>query len=210
LVAVPCATADFSWSGLVCEQVRGLKRPFLVIRGAKGFAACGYVNPDGAAAVGDACATFSGVGTHEDILHAKAVAVTPQAVQLGASVGMLGCDFLDLVRGDVAPTPPTPATTPIGNPSEGATPFGWSDFVCSSVPGLKRPFLVICSQKGFAGCGYMSTSGATKCGDAFALFRGVSVHHDILDAKVVEVSEAAKELGSKPGMTGREYLALIR
>ena len=38
--------ASFDWAGLVCEEVRGLNRPFLVIRGALGFAACGYVSAD--------------------------------------------------------------------------------------------------------------------------------------------------------------------
>ena len=217
----PCsANVDFDWSGLVREQVTGLKRPFLLIRGAGGFAACGYVNIDGACAVGDACATFSGVSVHDDILSAAAVAVTPQAAALGAHAGMLGCEFLALVRRSAdgnssAVLPPLPVTTfdaPTGAPVTGADLFDWSGFECTSVPGLKRPFLVIKSLRtgGYAGCGYMSTAGATKCSDAFALFRGVSVHHDMLGAKLLEVSEAAKALGAVPGMLGREYLELIR
>ena len=222
LAAAPCSSsigssaASFSWAGLVREQVVGLKRPFLVVRGAGGFAACGYVNVEGAAKVGDACATFTGVATHDDILDAQAVAVTPQAAALGARVGMRGREFLELVRGSGgAAIPPTPAAElghPIGSPADGAAPFDWSAFECTSVPGLKRPFLVIKSARtgGYAGCGYMSTPGATKCGDAFALFHGVSTHHDILDAKVIEVSEPAKALGAVPGQTGREFLNLIR
>ena len=56
----------------------------------------------------------------------------------------------------------------------------------------------------------MSTAGANKCGDAFALFRGVSTHADFLAAKVLEVSEAAQKLGAEEGMTGRAYLELLR
>jgi uncharacterized protein YunC (DUF1805 family) len=226
LAAAPCSSrtstsssssaASFSWAGLVREQVVGLQRPFLVVRGAGGFAACGYVNIEGAAKVGDACATFTGVATHDDILDAQAVAVTPQAAALGARAGMRGRAFLELVRGSGgAVIPPTPAAElgrPIGSPADGAAPFDWSAFECTSVPGLKRPFLVIKSARtgGYAGCGYMSTPGATKCGDAFALFHGVSVHHDILDAKVIEVSQPAKALGARAGMRGREFLDLIR
>jgi uncharacterized protein YunC (DUF1805 family) len=210
----PCSspTSAFAWSGLVCEQIAGLKRPFLVIRASGGFVACGYVNPAGAGACGDACATFSGVSTHDDILDAKAVAVTPQAVELGAVVGMLGRDFLELVRGNIAAVPSTPSTAPIGLPTEDIEPFEWTGLECTSLPGLKRPFLVIRSSRtgGFAACGYMSALGASKCGDIMALFKGVSTHHDILDAKVVELSDEAEKIGVKLGMSGREYLSLIK
>ena len=56
----------------------------------------------------------------------------------------------------------------------------------------------------------MSTAGANKCGDTFALFRGVATHADFLAAEVLEVSDAARALGAVEGMTGRAYLELLR
>jgi uncharacterized protein YunC (DUF1805 family) len=151
-----------------------------------------------ATGAGDVCATFSGVSTHADFLAAQAVAVTPKAAAIGATPGMLGSVFFDLIRGDLPAGSESAAVAgqPTGVETQAATAdtctqgFDWSGLQCTFIGGLQRPFLVIAGSKGFAGCGYMSTAAASESGDAFALFRGVSTHADFLAAKVLDVSGA--------------------
>lgn len=69
--------------------------------------------------------------------------------------------------------------------------------------------LVIKAKKGFLGCGYFDINVADKVGDAAAIVTGVKTFYDMLNAKVVKVSEKAKELGIKEGTTGRAALKLM-
>lgn len=69
--------------------------------------------------------------------------------------------------------------------------------------------LVIRTEKGMLGCGYLSLGAAEKFGHALAIVRGVSNYDEMLAATVQEVSAAAAALGVKSGMTGREALALM-
>lgn len=67
-----------------------LKRPLLIIKRAKGFLACGYINVETANKTGEACAIVTGVGSYDDMLAAKVVAVSDAASALGVSVGDTG------------------------------------------------------------------------------------------------------------------------
>ena len=71
---------------------------------------------------------------------------------------------------------------------------------------LKSPLLIIKAGKGVLGCGYLNVEAFNRQGEAGAIVRGVQTHDDMLTAKVVAVSEAARALGVEPGMTGEEAL----
>ena len=73
-----------------------------------------------------------------------------------------------------------------------------------SLPGA--PLLLAKGEKGFIMCGYLDTATADKVSAAAAVVRGVKTLDDLLGKKVTDVSAAARELGVRPGMTGREAL----
>lgn len=75
-----------------------------------------------------------------------------------------------------------------------------------AIPTPHTVILVIRAEKGLLGCGYISLAPAEKLHDALAVVTGVSSCEDMLAAEVRQVSEAARELGIVPGMTGREAL----
>ncbi|MCX9010449.1 MAG: DUF1805 domain-containing protein [Candidatus Methanoperedens sp.] len=80
-----------------------------------------------------------------------------------------------------------------------------------SAVGLKldmehAPLLVIRAKKGFVMCGYLNMETANKLGDAAVRVTGVRSFEDVLNAKAVDVSEAAKKLGITVGMTAKEAL----
>ncbi len=66
--------------------------------------------------------------------------------------------------------------------------------------------IVIRAKKGYIMCGYLNTETANRLGDIAATVTNVKNFDDVLSAKVVEVSEKAKENGIKEGMTGKEAL----
>ena len=68
------------------------------------------------------------------------------------------------------------------------------------------PLLVIRARKGFVMCGYLNMDVANKLGDAAVRVMGVKSFEDVLNAKAVDVSEAAKKLGITIGMPAREAL----
>lgn len=67
-----------------------LKRPLLVMKGTKGFLACGYVNPETCNKTEEACAIVSGVNDFEDMKKASIVAVSKAAEAMGIKVGDTG------------------------------------------------------------------------------------------------------------------------
>ncbi len=72
---------------------------------------------------------------------------------------------------------------------------------------LQSPLLLIKTKKGgILGCGYLSVDTFNRTGEPGAIVRGVNTHDDMLKAKVVAASEAARSLGIEPGMTGEEAL----
>jgi uncharacterized protein YunC (DUF1805 family) len=74
-----------------------------------------------------------------------------------------------------------------------------------SLPGA--PLVLAHAPNGFVMCGYLNIETANKLGVAAAMVRGVNTVSDLLEAKVVAVSEAAQAKGAAIGMTGRDALS---
>jgi len=74
---------------------------------------------------------------------------------------------------------------------------------------LRSPLLIIKGARGVLGCGYLNIEAFNRGGEAGAIVRGVNSYEDMLKAKVVAVSEAARSLGAEAGMTGEEVLKLF-
>jgi uncharacterized protein YunC (DUF1805 family) len=70
----------------------------------------------------------------------------------------------------------------------------------------RAPLLVIRAKNGFIMCGYLNMDVANKLGDVAVRVTGVKSFEDVLNAKAVDISEAAKKLGITAGMTGKEAL----
>jgi len=75
-----------------------LKLPLLILRGTKGFLACGYINVEMTKKTGEACAIVRGVQDYDDMLEATVVAVSEAAGELGVQMGMKGANALELFR----------------------------------------------------------------------------------------------------------------
>lgn len=71
------------------------------------------------------------------------------------------------------------------------------------------PLIVAQGTKGFVMCGYLDVKAADKFNAAAAVVRGVKTVDELLEKPVTDVSAAAAALGIKPGMAGREALALL-
>ena len=71
---------------------------------------------------------------------------------------------------------------------------------------LKSPLLVLKAPKGVMGCGYLNIETFNRTGEAAVIVRGGNTHEDMLKAKVVAASDAARALGIEPGITGAEAL----
>ncbi len=69
-----------------------------------------------------------------------------------------------------------------------------------------RPILIIKGKKGLLTCGYFKIDVADAINDAIAVVTNVKDFDEMLDSKVVAVSENAKKIGVKVGETGREAL----
>jgi uncharacterized protein YunC (DUF1805 family) len=72
--------------------------PLLIIKGSKGFLACGYINVEVCNKTGEACAIVTGVKTHDDMLVAEIKAVSNEAEKLGLRIGMKGQEALEMFR----------------------------------------------------------------------------------------------------------------
>ncbi|MEA5000882.1 MAG: DUF1805 domain-containing protein [Endomicrobiaceae bacterium] len=70
------------------------KGNLLIIKGAKGYIMCGYLNINTAQKMGDAACVVTGVKTVEDVLNAKIVALTSHAQKLGIEMGMAVTEVL--------------------------------------------------------------------------------------------------------------------
>lgn len=66
--------------------------------------------------------------------------------------------------------------------------------------------IVVRAKKGYVMCGYLSMETANRLEDIAAKVKGVKNFEEVLKAKVVEVSEKAKENGINEGITGKEAL----
>jgi uncharacterized protein YunC (DUF1805 family) len=85
------------WKGLSKEQIQ-LGLPLLIIKGQKGFLACGYINCETCNKTGEACAIVTGVKTHDEMLGAEVKAVSTEAARLGIQIGMKGKEALAILR----------------------------------------------------------------------------------------------------------------
>jgi uncharacterized protein YunC (DUF1805 family) len=86
-----------NWEGLTKEHIQ-LGLPLLIIKGAKGFLACGYINVETCNKTGEACAIVTGVKNHDAMLVAEIKAVSIEAAKLGVRVGMKGEETLEIFR----------------------------------------------------------------------------------------------------------------
>jgi uncharacterized protein YunC (DUF1805 family) len=78
----------------------------------------------------------------------------------------------------------------------------------------KGQYCVILTEAGLVGCGIYDVKTAGEFGQAVAIARGTPQKplvepEDLFEAKIVEASGPAKELGIQVGMTGREAVELL-
>lgn len=75
-----------------------LKLPLLIVKGTRGFLACGYINVETCNKTKEACAIVTGVKTHEEMLLAEVKVASDAAKDLGIHIGMSGTDALRILR----------------------------------------------------------------------------------------------------------------
>jgi uncharacterized protein YunC (DUF1805 family) len=73
----------------------------------------------------------------------------------------------------------------------------------------KGQYCVIMTEAGLVGCGIYDVKTAAEFGQAVAIARGTPQNpliqpEDLLDARIVEATPQARDLGIQIGMTGRE------
>ena len=81
--------------------------------------------------------------------------------------------------------------------------------LCVRIEMNNAALLVVRARKGFIMCGYLNIEIADRLSDAACKVTGVDTFEDVLNAKVAEVSEKARELGITEGMTGKEALDIL-
>ena len=69
--------------------------PLLIIKGEKGYLACGYIDRTAASKMKDICAIIPGVKTFEDMLNKRVQFASKGAQKLGIKKGMTGIGALD-------------------------------------------------------------------------------------------------------------------
>ena len=75
-------------------------------------------------------------------------------------------------------------------------------------------YCAILTRSGLVGCGIYDVDTAGVFGQVVAIARGTPQHplvepEDLLEAKIVDVSEPARQLGLEAGITGREAVARL-
>jgi uncharacterized protein YunC (DUF1805 family) len=78
----------------------------------------------------------------------------------------------------------------------------------------KGQYCVILTEAGLVGCGIYDVHTASEFGQAVAIARGTPQKplvnpEDLFDARIVEATAQACELGIQVGMTGREAVELL-
>lgn len=71
------------------------KAPLVMIRAAKGFAMCGYLNMESINKAGEVAVRVTGVKTFDDVLSAKVVNVSEEAKKLGIAEGITAREALE-------------------------------------------------------------------------------------------------------------------
>lgn len=105
-----------------------------------------------------------------------------------------------------------PVQLPQANQRTIHTPQG--DAIGTSYRWPGGQYCAIHTGRGLVGCGIYDVGVAGEFGMAVAIARGTPANplcepEDLFDAKIVEVSEPARQLGITPGMTGKEALAKL-
>ncbi len=73
------------------------KAPLLLLKGARGFVMCGYLNLEAANKLGDCAVRVSGVSDLKTLLDSKAAGVSEEARKLGIAEGQKVSDFIHLL-----------------------------------------------------------------------------------------------------------------
>jgi uncharacterized protein YunC (DUF1805 family) len=78
----------------------------------------------------------------------------------------------------------------------------------------KGQYCVILTEAGLFGCGIYDVKTAGEFGQAVAIARGTPQNplvepEDLLDARILELTPRARELGVRTGMSGREAVELL-
>jgi uncharacterized protein YunC (DUF1805 family) len=78
----------------------------------------------------------------------------------------------------------------------------------------KGQYCAILTEAGIVGCGIYDVKTAAEFGQAIAIARGTPQNplvnpEDLFDARIVEATPLARELGIRVGMTGREAVELL-
>jgi uncharacterized protein YunC (DUF1805 family) len=78
----------------------------------------------------------------------------------------------------------------------------------------KGQYCMIMTAAGLVGCGIYDVKTAAEFGQAVAIARGTPQNplvnpEDLFDAKIVDATPQAKELGIRVGMTGRDAVELL-
>ena len=84
--------------------------------------------------------------------------------------------------------------------------IGEKKYLSISIPTEKTKILIIQGSKGFLSCGYINLDSANKWNEAVAIVTGVKNVDEMLNSKIVKVSNKAIELGIKIGDLGRNAL----
>jgi uncharacterized protein YunC (DUF1805 family) len=75
-------------------------------------------------------------------------------------------------------------------------------------------YCVLLTEAGLVGCGIYDVKTAAEFGQAVAIARGTPQHplvnpEDLLDARIVDATPQARELGITIGMTGRAAVEIL-
>jgi uncharacterized protein YunC (DUF1805 family) len=78
----------------------------------------------------------------------------------------------------------------------------------------KGQYCVLLTEAGLVGCGIYDVKTAAEFGQAVAIARGTPQHplvnpEDLFEARIVEATPRARELGVQIGMTGREAVECL-
>ncbi len=85
-----------------------------------------------------------------------------------------------------------------------------NNFTTYRIPTQNTSVLMISGKNGFLACGYINVEVANKRNDVCAIVTGVKTYEDMLEAKVIKVSEAASKAGILIGMSGKAALLIMQ
>ncbi len=74
----------------------------------------------------------------------------------------------------------------------------------------EKTLVLIIGEKGYLACGYWNLETAEKFGDCCAIITGVNTVEEMLEKKVVNLTDSAKRSGIEIGMTGKQALVKMQ